>query len=247
MRIVVKLFALAAQRAGTPTLTLNLTEPASVADLRQALAVASPTLAPLVPSLMIAVDRDYADDRYPLGPDSDVAAFPPVSGGGPGDSPLIRLTDIPIDHAELIETVRSDLAGAICVFLGTVREMTGDLRTLALDYQAYPEMALAKMVELDTEARRRWPIQGVALVHRLGHLELGEVCVGIAVSCPHRDQAFDACRWLIDTLKATVPIWKKEHWADRDPSWIHPGLATDPRPDQGQPTTIDDPRRPAPE
>ncbi len=101
-------------------------------------------------------------------------------------------------------------AGAVCTFLGTVRELTGERRTVALDYEAYPEMALKKLAELEDEARRRWPIIELALVHRVGDLDLGEVSVVVAVSCPHREQAFEACRWLIDTLKEVVPIWKKE-------------------------------------
>jgi molybdopterin synthase catalytic subunit len=137
---------------------------------------------------------------------------------------MIEITDAPIDYAALTERVRSDLAGAVCLFLGTVREVTGDRRTAALDYEAYPAMARAKMAELEQEARRRWPILEAALVHRVGHLEPGEVSVAVAVSCPHRHQAFDACRWLIDTLKEVVPIWKKELWADGTEEWVHPGL-----------------------
>jgi len=137
---------------------------------------------------------------------------------------MIEITDAPIDYAALTERVRSHRAGAVCLFLGTVRELTGDRRTAALDYEAYPEMARKKMAELEAEARRRWPILEVALVHRLGHLDLGEVSVAVAVSCPHRHQAFDACRWMIDTLKEVVPIWKKELWADGTEEWVHPGL-----------------------
>lgn len=137
---------------------------------------------------------------------------------------MIEVTDAPIDHAALTERVRSNLAGAVCTFLGTVREMTGDRRTASLDYEAYPEMALKKLEELEAEARRRWPVIEAAIVHRVGHLDLGEVCVVVAVSCPHRDQAFDACRWLIDTLKEVVPIWKKEVWAAGGEEWVHPGL-----------------------
>ncbi len=137
---------------------------------------------------------------------------------------MIAITEAPIDHAVLTERIRSIQAGAICLFLGTVREMTGDRQTLALDYEAYPEMALKKMAELEAEARNRWPILDVALVHRVGHLALGEISVAVAVSCPHRHQAFDACRWLIDTLKDVVPIWKKELWADGTEEWVHPGL-----------------------
>jgi molybdopterin synthase catalytic subunit len=137
---------------------------------------------------------------------------------------MIEITEAPIDHASLTERVRSNLAGAVCTFLGTVREMTGDRRTASLDYEAYPEMAQRKMAELEAEARRRWPIIEAALVHRVGHLNLGEISVVVAVSCPHRHQAFEACRWLIDTLKEFVPIWKKEVWADGSEEWVHPGL-----------------------
>jgi molybdopterin synthase catalytic subunit len=136
---------------------------------------------------------------------------------------MIAITAAPIDHAALTERVRSDRAGAVCTFLGTVREMTGDRRTTALDYEAYPEMAQRKLAGLEAEARQRWPVIDVALVHRVGHLEPGEVSVVVAVSCPHRHQAFDACRWLIDTLKEVVPIWKKEVWADGTEEWVHPG------------------------
>jgi molybdopterin synthase catalytic subunit len=136
---------------------------------------------------------------------------------------MIEITKGPIDHAAVTDRVRSNQAGAVCSFLGTVREMTGDRRTVALDYEAYPEMALKTMADLEREARDRWPILDLALVHRVGHLDLGEISVVVAVSCPHRHQAFDACRWLIDTLKESVPIWKKEVWADGSEEWVHPG------------------------
>src|SRR6476469_5043492 len=137
---------------------------------------------------------------------------------------MIEITAAPIDHAALTERVRSNLAGAVCLFLGTVREMTGDRRTSSLDYEAYPEMAQRKMEELEAEARRRWPVIEAAIVHRVGHLELGDVSVAVAVSTPHRGHSFEACRWLIDTLKEVVPIWKKERWADGTEEWVHPGL-----------------------
>jgi molybdopterin synthase catalytic subunit len=143
---------------------------------------------------------------------------------------MIAITTEPIDHAAVTERVRSNLAGAVCTFLGTVRELTGDRRTASLDYEAYPGMAEKKMAELEAEARRRWPIVDVALVHRVGHLDLGAISVAVAVSCPHRDQAFEACRWLIDTLKTVVPIWKKEVWADGSEEWVHPGVAPPPAP-----------------
>jgi molybdopterin synthase catalytic subunit len=137
---------------------------------------------------------------------------------------MIEITFAPIDHAAIVEQVRSTRAGAVCSFLGTVRELTGEKQTAWLDYEAYPDMARKKLAELEHEAHSRWPIIELAMVHRLGHLDLGEVSVVVAVSCPHRNDAFEACRWLIDTLKEVVPIWKKERWADGTEEWVHPGV-----------------------
>jgi molybdopterin synthase catalytic subunit len=136
---------------------------------------------------------------------------------------MIEITDQPIDYAAVTERVRSPRAGAVCVFLGTVREFTGERRTVALEYESFEEMALKKLDELEHEARRRWPVIELALVHRVGDLALGEVSVAVAVSCPHRHESFEACRWLIDTLKQVVPIWKKEVWDDGTKEWVHPG------------------------
>jgi molybdopterin synthase catalytic subunit len=138
---------------------------------------------------------------------------------------MIEICSTPIDHAAITERVRSHQAGAVCTFLGTVREMTAERRTVSLDYEAYPEMAVKKLAELEADARSRWPIIELALVHRVGHLDLGEVSVVVAVSCPHRHQAFEACRWLIDTLKEVVPIWKRENWADGTEEWVHSGIS----------------------
>src|SRR5881398_3390467 len=133
---------------------------------------------------------------------------------------MIALTRDSIDHQALTEAVRSPHCGAVVTFLGTVRDLTGDKVTLALDYDAYPGMAEKKLAEIEADVRARWPIGDVALVHRLGRLEVGEVSVAVAVSCPHRAQAFDACRHAIDRLKELVPIWKREHWADGTTEWV---------------------------
>ena len=142
---------------------------------------------------------------------------------------MIRLTHDSIDYTALTESVRSTQSGAVVLFMGTVREMTGGRQTVALDYEAYPQMAEAKLAELEAEARRRWPIQEVGIVHRLGHLELGDVSVAVAVSCPHRGQAFEAAKFLIDQLKIVVPIWKKENWSDGATEWVHPGAEVTPQ------------------
>lgn len=136
---------------------------------------------------------------------------------------MVELTYEPIDTAALLDAVNSPQAGAVVLFLGTVREFTHGRRTVALDYECYPGMARKKMEELEAEARQRWPIIHCGIVHRLGRLELGEASVAVAVSTPHRNDAFEAGRWLIDTLKEVVPIWKRENWDDGSQEWVHPG------------------------
>ena len=137
----------------------------------------------------------------------------------------IELRSTPIDFTALTESVRSVEAGAVVLFLGTVRELTGGRRTIALDYEGYPEMARAKMQELADQACEQWPVVKAAVAHRLGHLELGDISVAVAVSCPHRGDAFAAGKFLIDQLKELVPIWKKENWSDGTTEWVHPGKA----------------------
>jgi molybdopterin synthase catalytic subunit len=135
---------------------------------------------------------------------------------------MIRLTRESIDYQALTEQVRLPHCGAVVTFLGTVRDLTGDKVTVALDYEAYPGMAEKKLAEIEADVRGRWPVGDVAMVHRLGHMGVGEVSVAVAVSCPHRADAFAACRHAIDRLKELVPIWKKEQWADGSTEWVHP-------------------------
>lgn len=137
-----------------------------------------------------------------------------------------RLTHDAIDYTVLTESVRSPQAGAVILFLGTVREFTEGRQTVALDYDAYSVMALKQMDALVVQARGQWPIVDAAIIHRLGRLELGDISVAVAVSAPHRHQAFDAGRFLIDQLKIVVPIWKRENWADGHTEWVHPGSGT---------------------
>lgn len=134
---------------------------------------------------------------------------------------MIRLTHDAIDYHKLTESVRSPHCGAVALFLGTVRDLTGDFVTVFLDYEAYTPMAEKKMAEIESEARRRWPIGEIAMIHRLGRLAVGDVSVAVAASSPHRADAFDACRFAVDTLKELVPIWKKENAPDGSGEWVH--------------------------
>lgn len=134
----------------------------------------------------------------------------------------IELTEQPINYAVLVEGVRSHLAGAVVLFLGTVRELTAGKQTASLDYEAYSEMAIRQLHGLIDEAETRWPVQKAGVIHRLGHLELGDIAVAVAVSCPHRREAFESGQWIMDRIKEVVPIWKKENWADGSTEWVHP-------------------------
>jgi molybdopterin synthase catalytic subunit len=149
---------------------------------------------------------------------------------------MILLADDPIDAAAIVQSVRSPAAGAVVLFLGTVRQETAGRQTESLDYEAFEEMARAKLNRLEEQARRRWPLLACAVVHRLGRLAVGEISVAIAVSSAHREPAFAAGQWLIDQIKKGVPIWKKENRADGSSEWVHPGLRG-PSPSQADSTT----------
>jgi molybdopterin synthase catalytic subunit len=137
---------------------------------------------------------------------------------------MIQLTDQPIDLLSIVNDARHPEAGAVVLFLGTTREITGKRRTVALEYEAYREMAEQQLARLEEEARRQWPVIECTIVHRLGRVPPAEASVAIAVSTPHRADAFAAGQWLIDTLKRDVPIWKREEWADGSTEWVHPGM-----------------------
>jgi molybdopterin synthase catalytic subunit len=136
---------------------------------------------------------------------------------------MVALTHDPIDYHALTESVRRPGCGAVCLFLGTVRDLTGDEVTAFLEYEAYPPMAEKKLAEIEAEVRRRWPVGDVALVHRLGKLGVGEISVAVAVSSPHRAEAFEAGRFAIDTLKQVVPIWKKDVAPSGGAAWSGEG------------------------
>jgi molybdopterin synthase catalytic subunit len=141
---------------------------------------------------------------------------------------MVEITDEAIDIAALVSQASVPDAGAVLLFLGTTREFTDGRQTASLDYECYREMALGKLAELEAAARANWPLVGCAVVHRIGRVTVGEASVAVVVSTPHRQAAFEAGQWLIDTLKRVVPIWKKENWVDGQSQWVHPGLDVPP-------------------
>jgi molybdopterin synthase catalytic subunit len=162
-------------------------------------------------SAAVAVNYEYAAEGQTLHDGDEVAILPPVSGGSQSAVALVRET---IDADAIVRSMKAGADGAVCVFDGIVRDNTRGRATLHLDYEAYEEMALKQMHLLRAEAMEHFDVREVAIVHRLGRLHVGETSVLIVVASAHRGAAFDACRWVIDTLKKTVPIWKREQFAD---------------------------------
>ncbi len=200
--------------------TIDLPEGATVAALLRRLA-SGPAAVPAATwaSIAVSVNHEYAQPTRVLREGDEVGLLPPVSGGvndpaGTESASEIRLTREVIDAEKLVSAAKHGSDGAVVVFDGIVRDNTRGRRTLHLDYEAYEEMALRQMNSLAAEARERFKVRHVAIVHRLGCLQVGETSVLIVVASAHRAQAYEASRWLIDTLKKTVPIWKKETFAD---------------------------------
>ena len=222
MQVQVLFFGILKDVLGRATDTLSLDEPATAGDV---LFHYEPSLGHLngkLSSIAISVNQEYAGPETRLKQGDEVALLPPVSGGCP-DMRRIAIVRDPIDSKAVASRLRQPEDGAVAVFEGIVRSHSRGRKTLFLDYEAYEEMALKQLQSLRESALSRFQIRDAAIVHRLGRLQIGETSVLIVVASAHRAAAFDACRWLIDTLKRTVPIWKKEYfddgavWADGEP------------------------------
>ncbi len=198
--------------AGSRELSLTLPDGATVAAAAGVLAECGAGFAGLLSSARAAVNAEFADAATVLHDGDEVAWMPPMSGGGP------MLTDAPIDLAALSERVEGPGYGAVVTFSGTVRNTARGRSVLYLEYEAYAPLAETQLARLVGEAEERWQVK-CAVQHRLGRLEVGESSVGIAAAAAHRAEAFDACRWLLDTLKDTVPIWKHEYFRGGD-HWV---------------------------
>ncbi len=221
MRVL--LFGALKDLLGWESEAFELPEQATVGELLHRCIADAPQAQKFAGSLAIAVNREYAAPAQVLRDGDEVALLPPVSGGCAEPDFFVRLQREPIDADTLLAQLKHGEDGAVVVFDGIVRNHTRGRRTLYLDYEAYEEMAIAQMQTLARDAKHRFGAREIALVHRLGRLQIGETSVWIAVASAHRAQAFEACRWIIDTLKKTVPIWKKEYfedgavWSDGEP------------------------------
>ena len=215
MRVRVLFFGILKDLAGKSSDSLDLADGASVCDVIEHYAAQAPQLKEVLASIAVAVNQEYAGPETALRSDDEVALLPPVSGGsGKAEGGRASIVREAIETSLVLAKIKRGEDGAAAVFEGIVRNQTRGRRTLYLDYEAYEEMALAQMEGLAEQALKEFQIREVALVHRLGRLEIGETSVLIVVASAHRAEAFEACRWLIDTLKRTVPIWKKEYFED---------------------------------
>lgn len=215
MRVRVLFFGQLKDITGVDHDEAELSEGARVEDLFERYGRRFPKLSAFRASIAASVNQEYAGWRAPLAAGDEVAFLPPVSGGQQLaiDQDVFQLVHDPIRPQEIIKGLKAPDHGALVVFDGFVRNNFKGRQTLYLDYEAYGPMALAKMREIGAEMHAKFSIHRLAIVHRLGRLQIGETSVWIAVSSPHRAAAFDACRYAIDTLKRTVPIWKKEYFA----------------------------------
>ena len=215
MRVRVLFFGQLKEIVGAAQDEAELSDGARVEDLFERYGRRFPKLAEFRPSIAASVNQEYAEWRAPLAAGDEVAFLPPVSGGQQSAvaEDIFQLVRDPIDAHALSESLKTPEDGALVVFDGFVRNNFKGQLTLYLEYEAYEPMALAKIREIGAYIRANFPIHRCAMVHRLGRIEIGETSVLIAVSSAHRAAAFDACRYAIDTLKRSVPIWKKEYFA----------------------------------
>ena len=217
MRVRVRLFARYREATGQERLDVDLPEGGTVETAWSAVVGRHPVLSPYRPFTLFAVGHDYVDAEHRLAPDDELCLFPPVSGGS-GD--VFKVVGHPLSPDAIAAEVDHPGAGGIVIFSGVVRNETGGRPVKFLEYEAHAPMAEAKMREIGADIRARWAgVRRIAMLHRIGRLEIGESSVLIAVSAAHRGEAFDACRYAIDTLKQTVPVWKKEHFEDGE-VWV---------------------------
>lgn len=227
MNVSLRLFASLREIVGERELRLELQDGARISDLRQQLIEKYPAITPAIQTAVFALDDEYVAVDAALQEGSDVALIPPVSGGSGAQVELFRVTYEPLDGQLLADLVRRDDAGAIAVFYGVVRNHNDGKAVSRLEYEAHESMALGKLKEVAQLTKREFPdIAEVGAWHRIGSLNIGEASLLVAVSSPHRRQAFESCHWAVDRIKEIVPVWKKEYGPDGS-FWLE-GHAIDP-------------------
>ena len=217
MQITVRLFGSIREATGAKELGVTLDEGATVLDLHALLAADHPPFEAMGDRLRISVNMEIVRGEPVLHDGDEVAFLPPVSGGQ--DQPPCTLSEVPLDVGAVVKRVAGPDAGGIVTFVGAVRNASRGHPIRHLEYEAYPGTAEQEMARICEEAAQRWPGARVAVAHRTGHLEIGDLAVVVVAAAPHRGEAFDACRYTIDSLKQRVPIWKKEVATDGE-YWV---------------------------
>ncbi len=214
MNISVRSFASYREAIGSPRVNVEVPENATATQVWDGLVSRYPRLGTLPRPHAFAIDDEYVAGETPLHERDELVLIPPVSGGA-----HVALTHDPIDIPALLRAVQHPQAGGVVLFLGTVRDNVQGHQVHHLEYEAYETLALRELTRVASDAAARWPVLTVGIVHRLGPLAVGDVSVAVATAAPHRREAFEACRFAIDSLKQTVPIWKKEVW-DGGAGWV---------------------------
>jgi len=209
-----RLFARLREQAGLDSDRVEVPQGGTVGDVYAALRLSHPALEPDLDAVRPALNQEFVDWDAVVAADDEVAFVPPVSGGAHAAGVMFEVTAEPLDARRVERAVAHAGAGAICTFTGVVRESSRGRSVTHLEYEAFESMAVAEMRKIADEIGERWPDARVAMMHRTGRLEIGEPSVVVSASAPHRAEAIAACKWGIDRLKESVPIWKKEHAAD---------------------------------
>jgi MoaE-MoaD fusion protein len=219
MNVTIRLFAGLKELVGGQEIAVQIRDGATVGELEERLAQEYPRLKPVLPGLAFAVGEEYRTRGYVLHDNDEIALIPPISGG----SRVFEVTDEVLDSGPDIAAVADPANGALVLFLGTVRSEDQGRKVRHLEYDAFRSMAEKEMRKVGDEVLARWPVVKLAMRHRVGRLQVGETALVVAVSAPHRREAFAACAYSIDRIKETVPIWKKETWEDGE-AWLsgHP-------------------------
>ncbi|MBI2954812.1 MAG: molybdopterin converting factor subunit 1 [Chloroflexi bacterium] len=214
MKVKVKFFAAFREITKQKDATIEVPNGTTVGGLLDLLVDEHPRLAGVSKTSRFVVDQEFVDADTVLGEGSEVVFVPPVAGGQ-----RFEITEDVVTVEDLISEVTDDTAGAVVTFIGVVRGNSQGKRVLYLEYEAYKEMAEKKLAEIGEEIREKWGLGRIAVRHRVGHLDVGETAVVVAIASPHRKEGFEACQYAIDRLKQVVPIWKKEVWEDGE-VWV---------------------------
>ena len=219
MHIQIRYFASLREITGEGEEQLTTPDEATIADVRTILLTRYSQLRPILERCVYALNRRYVPAETKLKEGDELVFIPPMGGGTLIEEPLIQLTREPLDRDALVRAVSHPSVGSIVTFEGVVRDNARGKQVRYLEYDVYEEMAVEQIRTIIAEIQQRWGIEHIAVAHRFGRLEVGEASVIIVVASPHRGEAFEACRYIIDTLKRRVPIWKKEVATDGE-AWV---------------------------